>query len=237
MKFRGRSRGRASEVELDARLAGIFDDRLTPGAPETLYSYLREVPMTTPTEAGAGGPRGFWRSIGLTGRTAVALAAALVVVLGAAAVVVLPRTLDSAAGSSPTPNPVPSYPPAPSGWHFVFGLGSADPPGIWSTTNLIEPSSHIAIHVVCRGVGSLIVLAGPNSEPGFDGAPAQAVVFACSPDGQETRTELTSSGPGFHNLSMVMVDSPSSLVSGSYSVSVEVPDAAPAPTASASPAQ
>ena len=74
----------AADARPDRRLDDIFDDGRTPGAPETLYEFLREVPMTseTPNDRTI---RRWWTGLGRGARVmaslaAVAVVAALVVV-------------------------------------------------------------------------------------------------------------------------------------------------------------
>jgi len=235
MRLFGRVRPPLSDAELDRRLAGVLDDRLTPGAPESLYSYLREVPMTTPTETKARGPRGVWRSIGLNGRTAVSMTAALVVVLAAAAVVVLPRTVGTGAGPSATPYPIPSYPPAAPGWHFVVGFGAE---GDRLSGNLLQSGPRIAIHVVCDGPDDVVVMAGTDADgPTQYGRAVQAATFQCAADAHGGRVEFTAPSGRFQEVWAAVIRDPSSLVETSYVVSVEVPDPTPAPDVSATPAQ
>jgi hypothetical protein len=105
----GRARRPVSDAELDEHLAGIFDDRLMPGAPQALYAYVREIPMTTPTEPGFGRARNVWRALGRSGRTAVSLATALVVAAGAVAVIAgMPRGgIPGAGAGSSSLEPIP----------------------------------------------------------------------------------------------------------------------------------
>jgi hypothetical protein len=235
MRLFGRFRAPASDAELDRRLAGILDDRLTPGAPQSLYSYMREVPMTTPTETEAGGLRGVWRSIGLTGRTAVTMAAALAVVLVAAAVVVLPRTIGTGSGQSATPYPLPSYPPAPAGWHLVVGFGTD---GGRSGGNLLQSGPRIAVHVVCDGPGDLVVMASTDADGITQfGRAVQAATFQCAADIHGGRVEFTAPSGRFQEVWAAVISSLDSTARTSFVVSVEIPDATPAPTVSATPAQ
>ena len=85
MRLLHRTGGPAATPELDAQLRSIFDDGRTPGAPETLYSYLREVSMEPATDRGRGILR-LLAGLGHMSRTAAALTAVLIIVGAAAAV-------------------------------------------------------------------------------------------------------------------------------------------------------
>ena len=217
--------------ELDAQLHQIFDDRRTPGAPETLYLHLREVSMDSSTSGGRS--RGwFLGGLGRMSRTAAALTAVLIVVAGAIAVtVVIPRTIGAGAGPSASPS-LPAAPSAPAGWSFQASFGNSG--GLWVGSNLLSPAPRIAVDVVCRGWADLFVFA--STVPGTpvpEGAAVQAVRFTCNPDGREARVELTApNGKEFQEVSAHALWSPSSLADTSYRVTIEVPDNTPTPSPS-----
>ncbi len=216
-------------LEMDAQLHQMFDDSRTPGAPETLYSYLREVSMDSSTGRGRGR---LWFLGGLSrmSRTAAALTAVLIVVAGAIGVTMaLPLTGWAGGvhdGPSATPN-IPAAPSAPSGWSFKESFGTSG--GLWVGGNLLPPAPRIAVHVVCRGWADLVVFA--STVPGTpvpEGAAVQAVRFTCSPDGREGRVELTApNGEEFQYVTAHALSSESSLADTNYNVSIEVPDESP----------
>ena len=139
MSFFRRAHRSVSDAELDERLAGIFHDRLTPGAPQALYSYARELPMTMPTESRARRASGAWRSLGPAGRIAASLAAAIVVAAGAFALVFLPRSIGTGSGPSAEPTPTPTAPSAPAGWKFQELFGESGPAGSVGA-NILPPA-------------------------------------------------------------------------------------------------
>ncbi len=220
--------------ELDAQLHQMFDDRRTPGAPETLYSYLREVSMDSSTESGRG-RLWFLGGLGRMSRTAAALTAALIVLAGAIIVTVAIPPMGGVGtvhdGPSATPN-IPAAPSAPAGWSFRESFGTSG--GLWVGGKLPPPATRIALHVVCRGWADLVVFA--STVPGTpvpEGAAVQAVRFTCSPDGREGRVELTApNGEEFQYVTAHALWSESSLADTTYSVSIEVPDETPTPSPS-----
>lgn len=230
MKLLRAGRRPAPGPELDTRLHEIFDDGRTPGAPETLYDFLREVPMDTSTKPGRGRLLQVWRRFGGTQRAAAAVALAVVVIAGALAVTVAGPRL-APAGASSTPGPVPSAPAVPAGWVFAGSFGQSGPDGLWVGANLLQPAPRIAIHVVCTGPDELIVFA--NTQGGLPltgGGPFQAATFRCEMSGHEGRVELTAQSGAFQEVDAVVVRNPSSIVDTSFVVSIEVPAAGPSPS-------
>ncbi len=233
MKSLGRTHRPISDAELDERLSGVFDDRLTPGAPQTLYSYVRELPMTTPTESRTSRANAAWRSLGRAGRVGVSLAAVIVVAAGAFTLVFLPRNIGTGSGPSAEPTPMPTAPSAPAGWKFQESFGDGGPAGGSVGGNLLPPAPQIAIHVVCSGPDDLVVLA--STDPGTSVPFAQAVqgaTFHCATDEHGGRVELTAQSGAFQNVFAEVIRGPSSLAYTSFLVSIEVPDETPGPTPS-----
>jgi len=230
MRFFGRT-GQETNQKLDAQLLQIFDDRRIPGAPETLYSYLREVSMDSSTNRGRG-RLWFLGGLGRMSRTAVALTAVLVLVAGVLAVtVVIPLGSGIGAGATATPPIFPSAPSAPAGWRFESSFGGMSSYGRVGT-NLLPPASRIAIHVVCSGFDDLIILA--STDAGGDvptDRPLQAAWFHCNGEG---RVELVAASGSFNTVLAAIVRSPSSSADTTYVVSIEVPDETPSPSPSPS---
>jgi len=228
MRFFGRT-GQETNQKLDARLHQIFDDRRIPGAPETLYSYLREVSMDSSTDRGRG-RLWFLGGLGRMSRTAAALTAVLVLVAGVLAVtVVIPLGSGIGAGATATPAIFPAAPSAPAGWRFQSTFGGKSSYGQVGT-NLLPTAPRIAIHVVCSGPDELVVMA--STEPGFstpEDKPLQAAWFHCDGEG---RVELVATSGSFQNVLAVVVRSPSSIADTTYVVSIEVPDETPSPSPS-----
>ena len=229
MRFLGRTGRPDGDPKLDAQLHQIFDDRRTPGAPETLYSYLREVSMDSSTDRGRG-RLWFLGGLGRRARLAAALTAVLVLVAGVLAVtVVIPRGSGVGAGATATPPIFPSAPSAPAGWRFESSFGGMSSYGQVGT-NLLPPAPRIAIHVVCSGPDELVVMA--STEPGFstpEDKPLQAAWFHCNGEG---RVELVATSGSFQNVLAVVARSPSSIADTTYVVSIEVPDETPSPSPS-----
>lgn len=230
MRLLGRDRRSAQRSMLDARLHDIFDDKRTPGAPDTLYDYVREISMNTPTE-GPARYRRIWNGLGRGARSAAMLAVVVAIVaVGLAVAVVVPRTTGIGAGQTAEPSLI-AIPSAPAGWRFEGSFGSPGADGLSVATNLLPPAPRIAIHVVCSGPDEVIVLV--STEPGIgpmDNQPLQAAEFSCPGAG---RVELTAASGSFQYVSAVAVRNPSSLVDTNFTVSIEVPDATP--TTSPSP--
>jgi len=228
MRFFGRT-GQETNQKLDARLHQIFDDRRIPGAPETLYSYLREVSMDSSTDRGRG-RLWFLGGLGRMSRTAAALTAVLVLVAGVLAVtVVIPLGSGIGAGATATPAIFPAAPSAPAGWRFQSTFGGKSSYGQVGT-NLLPTAPRIAIHVVCSGPDELVVMA--STEPGFstpEDKPLQAAWFHCDGEG---RVELVATSGSFQNVLAVVARSPSSSADTTYVVSIEVPDETPSPSPS-----
>jgi hypothetical protein len=226
MRFFGRTGRTAGNPRLDTRLQQIFDDKLTPGAPEALYSYVREVSMDSSTDPGRG-RLWFLGGLGRMSRTAAALSAVLIVVAGAVAVtVVIPRTTGVGAGPSATSN-IPATPSVPVGWRFQSSFGSSGSSGGGVGSNLLQPAPRIAIHVVCNGPDELIVMASTEGSDTPQNRPLQAARFSCSGEG---RVELVATSGSFQGVLAVVVRSPSSIADTSYVVSIEVPDDIPTTT-------
>jgi hypothetical protein len=226
MRLLRRASRRDGDPDLDRRLHQVFDDKRTPGAPETLYSCLREVSMDSPTEQGRSR---LWFLGGLRGRarTAAALTAVLIVIAGAVVVTtVIPRT--GGVGSGPTAAAsIPPTPTAPAGWHFVDAFGTV---GSSVGVNLPLPAQRIAIHVVCNGFDELVVLASTEASDTPANRPLQAALFYCSGEG---RVVLTAATGQFQGVRAFLVPGPGSTISSSYVVSIEVPDEMPTPLPSA----
>jgi hypothetical protein len=219
------------DPNLDAQLHRIFDERRTPGAPETLYSYLREASMDSSTDPGRS-RWSFLRGLGRMSRTAAALTAVLIVVVGAIAVtVVIPRGSGAGAGATATPPIFPAAPSAPAGWRFQSSFGGMSSYGQVGT-NLLPPAPRIAIHVVCSGPDALVVMV--STEPGLstpEDKPLQAAWFHCAGEG-EGRVELVATSGSFQNVLAVVARSPSGGADTTYVVSIEVPDESPSPSPS-----
>jgi len=227
-----RGRHTVSGPELDARLHDIFDDGRTPGAPETLYDFLREVPMDPSTEPGSGHMRNVWNRLVSTPRAVAALALVVVVLAGALAVTVAGPRL-APAGAGPTPGPIPSRPAVPAGWVGTGSFGQSGPNGLWGGVAIPQPVPRIAIHVVCTGFDQLVVFADTQGDPPYtDGGPYEAVTFRCDMSGHETRVELTAPSGDFQQVWAVVIRNPASLVDTSFVVSIEIPveGASPSPT-------
>lgn len=179
--------------------------------------------------------RGRWSFLGGLGRgarTAAAFTAVLIVVVGAIAVtVVIPRGSGAGAGATATPAVFPPAPSAPAGWRFQMsfgGMGSYGQVG----SNLLPPASRIAVHVVCSGPETLVVMV--STEPSFStpqDKALQAAWFHCDRE-SEGRVELVATSGSFQNVLAVVARSPSSIADTSYVVSIEVPDESPSPSPS-----
>jgi hypothetical protein len=215
---------------LDTRLHDIFDDKRTPGAPDTLYDYVREISMNTPTD-GPAWYRRRWNGLGRGARSAALLAAVVAIVgVGITVTVIIPRTTGVGAGPAAEPSPM-AVPSAPAGWRFAEAFGSPGADGLSVATNLLPPAPRIAIHVVCSGPDEVIVLVSTDADISpLGGQPLQAAEFSCP---QDNRVELTATSGAFQSVSAVAVRNPSSLVDTNFTVSIEVPDATT--TASPSP--
>jgi hypothetical protein len=244
MRLIGRAGRDGSDARLDGRLADIFDDRRTPGAPESLYAYVREVSMTEEEEPQAGRLTRMWRGLGRTGRIGVSLAAALVIVAGAVTAIGLSRGgLGGPGAASPSPGAVPSRPVAPSGWHFVAAVGMADDEGGLWTGAEFDPSGAgdpvLAVHVVCHGVDDLVVMLGTGPTADWTGRSMQSAMFRCDldPSAGEGRVVFTAPDEPFTRMWAVIVRNPSSLAKNDWVVSLEAPDtsATPSPSPSSSP--
>jgi hypothetical protein len=225
---RRRSQDRTDEL-LDARLRGIFDDRLTPRAPDGLYSFMREVAMTP--EPSEGWLSNFRKSIARRGRLATSIGAVVVIAAGALAVVGLSRGIAGGTGAkTETPAPLLTPPPAPSGWHSITSLGSPTGNGSVGAEFPLTGDQIVAVHVVCTGLDDIIVLVG-SGEP--YGHAVQAAVFHCelSP-GVDARVVITAGGVSFSNVMVYTVRSPGTLVDTSWVVSIEVPDERESPSPS-----
>lgn len=224
MRFFGRT-GQETNQKLDAQLHQIFDDRRIPGPPETLYSYLREVSMDSPTDRGRG-RLWFLGGLGRMSRTAAALSAVLIVVAGAVAVtVVIPRT--GGVGAGPTAeSSIPVAPNAPAGWHLASSFGAA---GMSGGMNLLRPAPRMAIHISCTGFDELVVMASTEGSDTPSDRPLQAARFRCSGEG---RVVLVAATGQFQGVRAVLVPSPGSIANSAYVVSIEVPDESPSPSPS-----
>ena len=230
MRLLGRHGRSAQRPTLDARLHEIFDDKRTPGAPDTLYNYVREISMSTPTE-GPAWYRRTWNGLGRGARSAALLAAVVAIVaVGLGVTVVLPR--GTGIGACPTAQPSPiAVPSAPPGWRYEEAFGSPGADGLSVAANLPQPAPKIAIHVICSGPDEVIVLVSTAAEISPLGSqPLQAAEFSCPGEG---RVELTATSGAFQSVSAVAVRNPLSIVDTNFTVSIEVPDATP--TASPSP--
>jgi hypothetical protein len=240
MKLFGRGHpaaGPKASPELDSRLRQIFDDRRTPGAPDSLYTYLREVAMDSTPVPSSGRLRLAWSGLGQTGRAVAAIALVAVVGMGLFAVTVgAPRGIGVGGNPSGTPAAIPTWPAAPAGWTEQQGFAGAGPAGLVST-NITEPAPRIAIHVFCDGPDDLVVFAStdPNFGVALDGSSAQAALFHCEMGGYEGRMELTAPTGAFVSLAAVVIRSPSSLVDTSFAVGIEVPAQTPEPAGSSRP--
>jgi hypothetical protein len=224
----GRTRRPEDNPKLDAQLRRVFDDKLTPDAPETLYSYLREVSMDSSMDPGRG-RLWFLGGLGRMSRTAAVLVAALIVVVGAIAVtVVLPRTSGiGAVHDGPSATPIfPATPRAPAGWHFQRSFGGISSQGQVGS-NLLPPAPRIAIHVVCNGPDELIVMASTEASDTPQDRPLQAARFSCSGEG---RVVLVAATGQFQGVLAVVVRGLGSIADTSYVVSIEVPDETPSPS-------
>jgi hypothetical protein len=225
MKILGRTGRPNDNPSLDARLHEIFNDRRTPGAPDTLYSYLREMAMDSSTETGRGR---FWflgSGMGPRMRAVAALAIVLVVAAGAVgAAVAITRTGGVGANESPSAGPsFPATPSAPAGWHTVAGAGGGGVGGLGIAG--FGPEPRIAVHVLCQGPDNLIVMALTQPGPVF-GQPLQSALFQCQgTDWQEGRVEFTAAtGSPFVEIYASTIPIPGSTVPTRFWVSVEVPD-------------
>jgi len=213
------------DPKLDTRLHQIFDDKRTPGAPETLYSYMREVSMDSSTDP-VRDRLWFLGGLGRRARTAAVLAAALIVVVGAIAVtVVIPRT--SGVGAGPTAeSSIPVAPNAPAGWHLASSFGAA---GMSGGMNLLRPAPRMAIHISCTGFDELVVMASTEGSDTPSDRPLQAARFLCSGEG---RVVLVAATGQFQGVRAALVPGPGSIANSSYVVSIEVPDETPSPSPS-----
>jgi len=225
--------GSAAFPELASRLGEIFDDRRTPAAPDSLYTYLREVAMDSETEHRRNHFMATWNGLGRVSRAAAGLAVAAVLVAAAIAVTAgLPRDTGTGSGPSRESSPIPTAPPVPAGWTFQGAFGNSG--GLWVSSNLSQPGPRIALHVVCRGSATLAVFV--STVPGAtveNGTAVQAVLFQCTEQGEEGRAELTATNSeAFQEVSAIAVGSASDLSDTSYVVSVEVPAQSPAPSVS-----
>jgi hypothetical protein len=199
----------------------IFDDKRTPGAPDTLYDYVREISMSTPT-ADVARYRRIWNGLGRGARSAALLAVVIAIVaVGLAVTVVIPRTTGIGAGPTVQPSPM-AAPSAPAGWRFDESMGSPGADGLSVAFNVLPPAPRIAIHVVCSGPDELIVLASTELGMGVpEGQALQAAEFPCPGEG---RVELTATSGAFQNVSAVVVRTPASIADANFTVSIEVPD-------------
>jgi hypothetical protein len=223
MRLHGPMEGSAQHPALDARLHDIFDDKRTPGAPDALYDYLREISVSTPTE-GRAWYRRTWNGLGRGARSA-ALPAAVVAILavGLGLTLVLPRGTGIGAGPTGQPSPT-AIPSAPPGWRFEESFGSPGADGLSVAAGLL-PAPKIAVHVVCSGPDEVIVLVSTAAEISPLGSqPLQAAEFSCPGEG---RVELTAISGAFQSVSAVAVRNPWSTVDTNFTVSIEVPDATP----------
>ena len=230
MRLLGRHGRSAQRPTLDARLHEIFDDKHTPGAPDTLYDYVRELSMSTPTE-GLARYRRIWNGFGRGARSAALLAAVVAIVaVGLGVALVLPRGTGVGAGPTAQPSSI-AVPSAPPGWRFEEAFGSPGADGFSVSANLPQPAPKIALHVVCSGPDDVIVLVSTAAEISPLGSqPLQAAEFSCPGEG---RVELAAASGAFHSVSAVAVRNPSSLVDTNFTVSIEVPDATPTASPSA----
>lgn len=227
MRLPARHGRSAQQAMLEDRLREIFDDNRTPGAPDTLYDYVREISMNTPTEKPAWYRR-TWNGLGRGARSTVLLAAVVAIVaVGLGVTGVLPRATGIGAGPAAQPTTIP-VPSAPTGWSFEAAFGSTGPDGISLGHNLLTPAPRIAIHVVCNGPDYLIVLVStdPDITPG-DTRPVQTAEFSCS---GESRVEFIATSGLFRSVSAVVVRNPASIVDTYFTVSVEIPDPIPTTT-------
>ena len=215
------------DPKLDEQLQRIFDDRRTSGAPDSLYSYLREVSMEPATDRSRS-RWSFLAGLGHMSRTAAALTAVLIILAGAIAVtVVIPRA--GGVGAEPTAeSSIPVAPSAPSGWRFQSSFGSSGSQG-GVGSNLLPPALRIAIHVICNGPDELIVMASTEGSDTPEGRPLQAARFTCSGEG---RVVLVAATGQFQGVLAVVVRGLGSVADTSYVVSIEIPDEAPSPSPS-----
>jgi hypothetical protein len=239
MRLIGRAGRDGSDARLDARLAEIFDDRRTPGAPESLFAYVREVSMMEQEEPLAARLRRKWSGLGRTGRIGVSLAAVLVIVAGAVTVIGLNRDVPAGPGAgSPGPEATMDRPVAPSGWRLVNALGSADDiGGLWAGTHFADASDGyqvLAVHVRCTGAAELMVMLGTSPTDDWTGQAMQSAVFRCDldPSAGEGRVVFTASDEPFTQMWAVIVRNPSSLVKADWVVSLEAPEAGSSATPS-----
>ncbi len=229
MKLLGRTAHPAPGPELDTHLHAIFDDRRTPGAPESLYRFLGGLPMESSPVSGRGRFTISFGGLGHVGRLVATLA--LVAVLGAGVLAVpvgLPRDTVTGGGANWSPGAVPTQPAAPKGWHFESSFGSPGTDGIWVGHNVLTPAPRIAIHVVCDGPDLVVVLASTQSGTAWlPGGVAQAVTFDCAPGGHESRVELVAPAGDFQEIAATVIRNPSSTADTTFVVSIEVPDETP----------
>jgi hypothetical protein len=224
MRLPRRHGGSAQRSMLEERLIEIFDDKRAPGAPDTLYNYLREISMNTPTE-GPAWYRRRWNGLGRGARAAALLAAVVAIMaVGLGVTMVLPRATGIGAGPTAQPTLM-AVPSAPTGWRFAVAFGSPGEDGISVASNLLDPAPTVAVHVVCSGPDDVIVLVSTAAEirPG-ENQPLQAAEFSCP---GERRVEFTATGGAFRSVSAVAVRNPASIVDTNFTVSIEVPDATP----------
>jgi hypothetical protein len=205
---------------LHARLHEIFNDRHTPDAPDTLYSYLREIAMDSSTESGRG--RFWFLGSGMGPRTRAVAALAIVLVVAAGAVgaaVAITRTGGVGANASPSSEPTyPAAPSAPAGWHMLTAVSGGT---IW-----FDPGKpQIAVHVLCQGPNDLIVMVQTHSGSAY-GEPSQSTMFQCfGTYWQEGRVEFTAAtGSPFVEVYAVTIPIACGTVPTRFWVSVEVPD-------------
>jgi hypothetical protein len=223
MRLLGRTGRPEDNARLNARLYQIFDDRRTPDAPDALYSYLREIPMASSAESGRGRFRFLGGGAGPKIRAVAALSLILVVAVGAGVAITRTGGVGGAPSSSSGPSwPAPPSPPA--GWHRLFGGGGS---GTYGFTSLrFDPELRIAVHVLCAGPDTLMVMAtSTEREPAF-GVPSQGTLFNCIGEGwQEGRVEFTApTGSPFVEIYAAAIPGAGGIVATRFWVSVEVPD-------------
>jgi hypothetical protein len=220
MRLLGRTGRPDDNPRLDGRLHEIFNDRRTPDAPDTLYSYLREMAMDSSTETGRGR---FWflgSGMGPRMRAVAALATVVVVAAGAVgAAVAITRTGGVGANASPSSGPTyPAAPSAPAGWHMLTAVGGG-------TIGFDPGEPRIAVHVLCQGPDDVLVMART-----YHGSPygqySQSALFHCAGAGwHESRLEFTAAaGSPFVEVYGTEIPTLGSSVSTVFWVSIEVPD-------------